>query len=194
MKISAERASARPSWKVPPMVQKNTGARTYEELVKKCHHRIYARCLRMTHDPSWAEDLTQEAELQIFLKANTFRGKSRFTTWLFRLTTNVVLMHLRRHGNAPSTISLDEVIALEDGGRPRQYGREDHMLMSIVDRLALEQAMGSLPPGYKTAILLRYGEEYKHEEIAVITGGSIGNSKSQTHKARQKLKKLLTAG
>ena len=144
----------------------------------------------MTGNTAEAEDLTQEAFLQLYRKISTFRGESAFSTWLHRLTVNVVLMHLRKKG-LPS-VSLEEAMEpqQEDGPR-RDLGSRDTVLAGSIDRLNLERAIESLPPGYRVIFVLHDVEGYEHNEIAEMMGCSIGNSKSQLHIARLKLRDLL---
>jgi RNA polymerase sigma-70 factor (ECF subfamily) len=152
--------------------------------------RIYSLCLRMVGNPAEAEDLTQEAFLQLHRKICSFRGDSAFSTWLHRLTINVVLMHLRRKGL--SLISLDEAMEpTADGGPGRSFGAPDLTLTGSIDRLALECAVADLPPGYRLVFVLHDIEGYEHNEIADMLDCSIGNSKSQLHKARLKLRESL---
>ncbi len=161
----------------------------FEALFNAHKRRVYSLCLRMTGDTAEAEDLAQEAFLQLFRKISTFRGESAFTTWLHRLVVNVVLMHLRK--KAVQTVSLDEPDTSQDEPIKRDYGEDDLRLLGSVDRIRLNQAIGSLPPGYRNVFLLHDVEGYEHNEIARMMKCSIGNSKSQLHKARLKLRELL---
>jgi len=145
--------------------------------------------LRMTGNTAEAEDLTQEAFLQLFRKISTFRGESAFSTWLHRLAVNVVLMHLRKKGL--QQISLDEVDNSQDEPVKRDYGSEDLRLTGSVDRIGLQRAIADLPPGYRAVFVLHDIEGYEHNEIAEIMKCSVGNSKSQLHKARMKLRERL---
>ena len=151
--------------------------------------RVYSLCLRMTGNTAEAEDLTQEAFLQLFRKISTFRGESAFSTWLHRLAVNVVLMHLRKKGL--QQISLDEVDTSQDEPVKRDYGRDDRRLTGSVDRIGLQNAIAALPPGYRAVFVLHDVEGYEHNEIAEIMKCSVGNSKSQLHKARMKLRERL---
>ena len=151
--------------------------------------RVYSLCLRMTGNTAEAEDLAQEAFLQLFRKISTFRGESAFSTWLHRLAVNVVLMHLRKKGL--QQVSLDEVDSSQDEPVKRDYGDYDQRLMGSVDRISLTRAIAELPPGYRTVFVLHDVEGYEHNEIAEIMKCSVGNSKSQLHKARMKLRDLL---
>lgn len=151
--------------------------------------RVYSLCLRMTGDTAEAEDLAQEAFLQLFRKISTFRGESAFTTWLHRLVVNVVLMHLRKKGL--HQISLDEVDSTQEEPVKRDYGDDDRRLLGSIDRIRLDRAIAALPPGYRTVFVLHDVEGYEHNEIAQIMDCSTGNSKSQLHKARLKLRERL---
>jgi RNA polymerase sigma-70 factor (ECF subfamily) len=137
-----------------------------------------------------AEDLTQEAFLQLYRKIASFRGESAFSTWLHRITVNVVLMHLRK--KVLPEISLEEILEpIEDGGTQKELGSEDQVLAGSIDRVIIERAVESLPPGCRMIFVLHDLEGYEHNEIAEMLGCSIGNSKSQLFKARVKLRTLL---
>jgi len=149
--------------------------------------RIYSLCLRMVGNIAEAEDLTQEAFLQLHRKIATFRGDSAFSTWLHRLAINVVLMQLRKKGL--SLISLDEAMEPAVEERPgRSFGEPDLTLSGAIDRLALQRVIDELPAGYRLIFVLHDIEGYEHNEIAAMLDCSIGNSKSQLHKARLKLR------
>jgi RNA polymerase sigma-70 factor (ECF subfamily) len=145
----------------------------------------------MTANTAEAEDLSQEAFLQLFRKISTFRGESAFSTWLHRLVVNVVLMRLRKKGL--QQVSLDELDTSQDEPVKRDFGDEDRRLVKSVDRLGLERAIAKLPTGYRTVFVLHDIEGYEHNEIAEILNCSVGNSKSQLHKARLKLREGLRA-
>src|SRR5579859_4374210 len=110
--------------------------------------RVYSLCLRMTGNTAEAEDLSQEAFLQLFRKISTFRGESAFSTWLHRLVVNVVLMRHRKKGI--QKVSLDEVDNSQEEPVKREYGEDDRRLLGSIDRIALNNAIEQLPPGYKT--------------------------------------------
>jgi RNA polymerase sigma-70 factor, ECF subfamily len=153
--------------------------------------RVYALCLRMVNNPADAEDLAQEAFLQLFRKIATFRGESAFSTWLHRMTVNVVLMRLRK--KSLPTDSLEETLdpEAENSSPKRDVGAPDLRLSGAVDRVNLERSIELLPPGYRTVFVLHDVQGYEHNEIADIMGCSVGNSKSQLHKARTRLRELL---
>jgi RNA polymerase sigma-70 factor, ECF subfamily len=166
---------------------------SFEFLYAMHKRRVYSLCLRMLSNVAEAEDLTQEAFLQLYRKIGTFRGDSAFSTWLHRLAVNVVLMHLRKKG-LPQ-VSLEETLepAQEDGPR-RDIGARDLTLAGSIDRITLERAVENLPPGYRLVFVLHDVEGFEHNEIAGMLDCSIGNSKSQLHKARMKLRDLLHSG
>jgi len=163
----------------------------FERIYRLHSRRIYALCLRMVGNTAEAEDLAQEAFLQLFRKIHTFRGESAFSTWLHRLAVNVVLMKLRKK-SLPET-SLEETTEPdeESGGPRKEIGGPDLALAGSIDRVNLGRAMEELPPGYKAVFVLHDIQGYEHNEIAEIMGCSIGNSKSQLHKARMRMRELL---
>jgi RNA polymerase sigma-70 factor (ECF subfamily) len=161
----------------------------FETLYQLHKRRVYSLCLRMVSNPSQAEDLAQEAFLQLFRKIGTFRGESAFSTWLHRMTVNVVLMQLRKKG-LPS-VSLEETLEADEETPRKEFGADDVKLRGSVDRLQLQRAIDRLPPGYRTVFVLHDVEGFEHNEIAAMLDCSIGNSKSQLHKARLKLRDAL---
>ncbi|MBV9670225.1 MAG: RNA polymerase sigma factor [Acidobacteriales bacterium] len=159
---------------------------SFEELYRRHHRRVYSICLRMLQNASEAEDLTQDVFIQLYRKIGSFRGDSAFTTWLHRMTVNQVLMHFRKR-----TVKFEKTT--EEGETPDQIvsGTANPEKMRIVDKIALDNAIAQLPEGYKNVFVLHDVEGFEHEEVAKILGCSVGTSKSQLHKARLKLQKLL---
>ena len=166
-------------------------AAAFEAIYHLHSRRVYSLCLRMIGDPADAEELTQEAFLQLFRKIHTFRGESAFSSWLHRLTANIVLMRFRK--KRPPIFSLDEMLRENDeSDRPSfEIGTADLHLAGVADRLHLQGALRELPDGYKLMFMMHDVQGYEHNEIAKILGCSIGNSKSQLHKARKRLRDLL---
>jgi RNA polymerase sigma-70 factor (ECF subfamily) len=163
-------------------------SRALYELHRK---RVYSLCLRMTGDVHEAEDLAQDAFIHVFRKLDTFRGDSTFSTWLYRVAFNTVLMRLRKRQLRP--ISLDEPVRLDSSVVARDVGCSDLELLGAVDRIALDRAIQELPPGCRTIFLLHEVEGYEHREIASLLRCSVGNSKSQLHKARLRMRELLAS-
>ena len=166
-------------------------AGAFERIYRLHSRRVYALCLRMVGNTAEAEDLTQDAFLQLFRKIGTFRGESAFSTWLHRLAVNVVLMKLRK--KTLSETSLDEPTDPEDEstGPQKEMGAPDLLLSGSIDRVHLERAIKQLPPGYRQVFVLHDVQGFEHNEIAGLMDCSIGNSKSQLHKARMRLRELL---
>jgi len=158
----------------------------FEEVYQRHHRRVYSICLRMLQNATEAEDLTQDVFIQLYRKIGGFRGDSAFTTWLHRLTVNQVLMHFRKRN-----VKFEKTT--EEGETPVQVvgGTENPRKMPVVDKIAIENAIEQLPKGYRNVFVLHDVEGYEHEEVAKILGCSVGTSKSQLHKARLKLRKLL---
>jgi RNA polymerase sigma-70 factor (ECF subfamily) len=166
-------------------------AAAFEHLYQLHSRRVYALCLRMVGNPSDAEDLMQEAFLQLFRKIGTFRGESAFSTWLHRMTVNVVLMRLRKKTLPAASLEETTEPDEETGGPRKDIGAPDLRLSGAVDRVNLERSIEKLPPGYRTVFVLHDVQGFEHNEIAGIMGCSVGNSKSQLHKARTRLRELL---
>jgi RNA polymerase sigma-70 factor (ECF subfamily) len=163
----------------------------FEYLYRTHSKRVFAVCLRIVGDPTEAEDLTQEVFLLLFRKIHTFRGDSAFTTWLHRLTVNLVLMSLRKRRTPVIPI---EATPDSDEGSPSQgvdVGAPDLSLEGSIDRINLARCIAQLPAGFRTMFVLHDIQGYEHHEIAKLLGRSVGDSKSQLHKARKRLRELL---
>jgi RNA polymerase sigma-70 factor (ECF subfamily) len=155
--------------------------------------RIYTLCFRMTNNATEAEDLAQDAFLQVFRKLASFRGDSALSTWLHRIAVNTVLMHFRR--KAPRAVSLDQPGSSSQDARlaRREYGTRDGRLETSVARVALNRAIGELPESCRAIFLLHEVEGYQHREIAELLGCSVGNSKSRLHKAKLQIRDFLVS-
>jgi RNA polymerase sigma-70 factor (ECF subfamily) len=145
-------------------------------------------CLRMLRDPAEAEDAAQDVFVRVLTKLHTFRGESAFSSWLYRLTVNSVLMRFRKNKHHCALLgdSIDE-----EGTACYEIGAPDPNLSWMPSRIDLQAAIDLLPDGYRRAFVMHDIHGYDHWEIAEIYGYSIGNSKSQLHKARIQLRKLL---
>jgi RNA polymerase sigma-70 factor (ECF subfamily) len=181
--------AARPSAELIAHAQRGE-EEAFEALYQAHKKRVYSLCLRMIGNTAEAEELTQEVFLLLFRKIHTFRGDSAFSTWLHRLAVNIVLMHMRK--KRVSEMPLEETSREgEFDAPPRQFGTSDLALMGSIDRLNIQRAVAQLPHGYKQIFVLHDVQGYEHHEIAELLDVSIGNSKSQLHKARMRLRKLL---
>jgi RNA polymerase sigma-70 factor (ECF subfamily) len=163
--------------------------RAFAALFQTHRKRVYSLCLLMTKNVAEAEDLSQEAFLQVFRKIGSFRGDAAFSTWLYRVAVNTVLMKLRRRKSEPA-FSLDQPVG-PDSPLRHDFGRRDPALAGAIDRIALRRAIQELPEGCRTVFSLHEIEGYQHQEIARLLRCSVGNSKSQLHKAKLKMRDLL---
>jgi len=158
----------------------------FEELYRTHAGRLYSVALRLVGNPADAEDLLQEIFLAAHRKLDTFRGESSLGTWLYRLATNLCLDHLRsRTGRSRHvTDSIDDEPGLFDVAT-------SSLAEQTVTRMDLERALARLPEGCRSAFVLHDVEGLEHREVAEILGVAEGTSKSQVHKARLKLRKML---
>jgi RNA polymerase sigma-70 factor (ECF subfamily) len=165
----------------------------FSQLYRDFRARVFSICMRMVHNFEMAEDLTQETFLQLHRKIATFRGDSLFTTWLHRMTINIVLMRLRKR--VLPVVSLDDTVVSVTSEEKvgRYFGTCDLVQVGVVDRLAIDRALDNLPSGYRNIYVLHDVQGFKHKEIAAMHGCSLGNSKSQLHKARRALRGALSA-
>ena len=166
-------------------------AAAFEHIYRLHSRRVYSLCLRMAGNPTDAEDLTQDVFLQLFRKIGTFRGESAFSTWLYRMSVNIVLMRFRKKPKGETSLETVTNHDEDSSGPAKEFGGADLRLDGVIDRVALQAAISELAPGYRAMFVLHYVQGYKHNEIARILGCTTGNSKSQTHKARIRLRELL---
>ena len=165
---------------------KQGDAGAFEELYRAHSARLYSLLLRMVGAAEDAEDLLQDVFLQAHRKLDSFRGDSTLGTWLYRMAVNQCLDFLRgrQAKMARTTGSLDEEGADEPIAAAPQ-------VPTAVSRIDLERAIAQLPAGCRAAFVLHDVEGFEHHEVASMLGVSVGTSKSQVHKARMKLRRLL---
>jgi RNA polymerase sigma-70 factor (ECF subfamily) len=160
----------------------------FEDVYKANSKLVRRLCLRMLRDPIEAEDAAQDVFLRVLLKLHTFRGESALSSWLYRLTTNIVLMRFRKNNQEQPSRRM----FLDDDSEPgSQISKPDLYLSAAADRVDLQAAIDLLPGGTRAVFVLHEIQGYAHKEIAERFGYSIGNSKSQLYKARRRLRKLL---
>ena len=162
-------------------------SRAFEQLYRMHVDRIFGLCCRLCHgDTARAEQSTQDAFVRAWEKLGSFRGESRFGTWLHRLTVNVVLGEHRL---------LKRWVTFEDGIGTEDESSSDAVMPSQPEdtglKMDLERAMARLPKGARTVLMLHDIEGYQHEEIASLTGIAVGTSKAQLHRARRLLRGWL---
>ena len=157
----------------------------FEELYRQHATRLYNLAYRMTGGPTEAEDLLQDIFLLVYRKVASFRGDASLGSWLYRLAMNHCLdvLRSRQARMGQQTDSLDEEGAPEIAAAPA---------IGAVKRIDLERAIETLPPACRAAFLLHDVEGFGHEEVGSILGISEGTSKSQVHKARTRLRAMLS--
>ncbi len=156
----------------------------FEELYRVNVGRVYALCLRMAGDPTLAEELAQEAFVRAWQKLGSFRGASAFSTWLHRVTVNVVLGHRR------STARRETRVSAVGDNLPRDVAVREARTAESID---LDRAISSLPDGARTVFILHDVEGFRHREVSRLMGIAVGTSKAQLHRARKLLRKALTS-
>jgi RNA polymerase sigma-70 factor, ECF subfamily len=163
----------------------------FEHIYRLHSPRVYALCLRLVRDPAEAEDFTQDVFLQLFRKIHTFRGESAFSSWLYRLAANQVFMSFRKKKLTMKSLESATECDDESDSTKLQVGVTDLRLSGLFDRINLQAAIKQLPEGYKAMFILHDVHGYEHNEIAKMFGCSVGNSKSQLHRARKRLREAL---
>ncbi|GJG87367.1 RNA polymerase sigma factor [Gemmatimonadetes bacterium T265] len=159
--------------------------RAFERLYRDHVDRVFTLCARMTADRALAEELTQDVFVRAWEKLALFRGESSFATWLHRLAVNVVLNQREADGRRRRHFAPDD-----DGDAGE---RTPTRAAAPGDRMDLERAIATLPPGARRVFVLHDVEGYKHEEIGTLLGITAGGSKAQLHRARLLLREALQA-
>jgi len=159
----------------------------FEDVYRQHGRRLYNLALRMLGQAAEAEDALQDVFLQAFRKLGSFKGDSALGTWLYRLAMNLCLDRLRSRRTHEDRATEGLEAAGQDAIRER-----DPVVEMAVNRLDLERAMAQLPDGYRAAFVLHDVEGFEHREVGAILGISEGTSKSQVHKARMRLRQLLS--
>ena len=182
----------------------NGDRRAFERLYRGNLNRVYAVCVRMCGDRDSAEELVQDAFVRAWEKLPQFRGDSAFSTWLHRLTVNVVLeaqrSERRRRSHEDNEAMLGAAIdhSPDDVACPVSETSDDsspiahHELHERhAEKMDLAVAIAALPPGARAVFALHDVEGYKHEEIAEMLDITSGGSKAQLHRARRLLREAL---
>jgi len=163
-------------------------AAAFDEIYSRHRRFVYSLAVRMTGNQADAEDLTQESFVSVLRRVGSFRGEAMFTTWLYRLAINQVNMHFRNRSSKPERQTSEGEIS-ERG--PSWAGLTDPA-KPLIDRLAIEKAVQTLPRGCRAAFILHDVQGYTHEEAGRLSGHTAGTSKSQLHKARAGLRAALS--
>jgi RNA polymerase sigma-70 factor, ECF subfamily len=165
----------------------------FEYLYRQHKRRIYSLCLRLIRDPALAEDFTQETFLKGFSHIETFRGASKFATWLSRIAINVVLVHIRQAKARAIEVSIHSFDEDQQEGPSVSSKLEwfPAQTSNSIRWFQLEHAIAALPPDYKKMFILHHVEGYKSKEIAEMFGFTLSNIKTQLYRARMRLRKQL---
>jgi RNA polymerase sigma-70 factor (ECF subfamily) len=159
----------------------------FQRLYERYRNYVYSLCLRMTRDSSMAEDLTQDIFFHVWRKMASFKGQALFRTWLYRVTINRVLLHLRKH--RVGTLPLDaETLPVAERALLKNSAQTDQD-----DCISLRDTVASLSPHYRRVLMLHDLEGYRHSDISRLLGITSGASRSQLRKARTKLRLALGA-
>ena len=155
----------------------NGDQRAYEKLYRANIGKVYALCLRLCGQKELAEDLSQESFIRAWQKIDSFRGDSAFSSWLFRLTSNVVIGYLRKH-NKWVIESLDDKEYDQTVSTDRPFG----------ENRDIDTALQCLSDTARVVLIMYEYLGYQHNEISKITGMAVGTSKTHLHRARATLK------
>jgi RNA polymerase sigma-70 factor (ECF subfamily) len=152
----------------------------FESLYRLHVDRVYGLCLRMTGNPSEAEDCTQEAFIQAWNKLSKFRGDSAFGTWMHRIAVNSVLGRMRK-----ARREQDRIEAVTDiSPAPETVGDSGNFE-------DLQNAVDDLPEGARHVFVLHAVYGYSHDETGDMLGIAAGTSKAQLHRAKRLLAQQL---
>jgi RNA polymerase sigma-70 factor (ECF subfamily) len=166
----------------------------FNDLVRKYEKQVYNFAYRLTGNYDDANDVAQDAFLRVFNAIGTFRGDASFSTWLFRITTNVFLDE-RKRAKAHPHASLDEYLELEESSVARQIEDPSPTPEAILEESEraqlLQKAIGGLPEYQRAMVTLYHGQQKSYEEIAEIMDLPIGTVKSRLNRARLALKEKL---
>ena len=155
----------------------------FHALYREHAGRVYALCLRLSGDRVAADELTQDVFVRVWQKLRTFRGESAFSTWVYRLATNVALMAQRSRSRRELRVNPVEDPASYDRGVTPTAG----------ERIDLDRALARLPNGAREVFVLHDVEGYGHAEIGRLLGIAEGTSKAQLFRARRLLRGMLDA-
>ena len=160
-------------------------ASAFDRLYEANVGRVYALCLRMCGDAAEAETLTQDVFVRAWERLDRFRGECALSSWLHRVAVNVVLQDRRSSGRRAARIGF---VAEPEAAAPARAAAPG---LSVEERMELERAVATLPPGARTVLILHDIEGYTHEEIGALCGTAAGTAKAQLHRARKLLRERL---
>lgn len=153
----------------------------YEQIINRYKDGLYRHCFKFTHDEDEAEDITHEAFIEAFVHLNQYDSNYRFSTWLYKIATNLALMHLRKRRDVRmDEDELERVLSdLPDAHSQALYSE-------------LRGAVDDLPYKYKTVVSMHYWQGKSYSEIAIHMGTSVGSVKGWMSRAKKQLKEKLS--
>jgi RNA polymerase sigma-70 factor (ECF subfamily) len=166
----------------------------FEEVYRINSGRVFALCLRMSGSRERASELTQDVFVHVWERLGTYRGESALSSWIYRLTVNLVLSNARRDGRRLTHEVNEELERTDLAEQPAQTQIERASVRpaSVLDGIDLERAIAGLPQGARTVFVLHDVEGYRHDEIAKMTGTAEGTCRAQLHRARRLLMEALS--
>ena len=169
----------------------------FEELLLLHQKKVYNLCLRMSANPDDALDLSQEAFLRAWRSLGQYQFEASFSTWLFRLTSNICIDFLRRKKRRQETSLTESYDGSDEGAElsvPDAQPGPEQQAMTNETKIELARAMEQLSPEHREILQLRVVEDLQYEQIADILGVRVGTVKSRLARARLSFRKILKAG
>ena len=173
--------------------------RAFEEIVNRYADKIYRLAFKITRDYYSAEEILQEVFLTLINKIDTFRGESKFSSWLYRVTANAAYMHLRAQKKYENDVSLEDYVPYDENGtlmgriKAKDWiDRPDKALLSEEAMEIIEKAVNELPEPYRVVFHLRDVEGFSNQEVSEVLGLSVPALKSRLHRARLYLRDKLS--
>lgn len=166
----------------------------FAQLVDRHKEQVYAILMRLTRDPQAAEELAHEAFVRAYRGLDGFRGEARFRTWIIQIAINLARDRVRER-RRNRTVSLEALLEQDADAAVFADTRSQYDPLAEVSERDMitrfENALEELPASYREAFVLRHVQSMSYEEIAEITGDSIGSLKVRTHRARKLLKQAI---
>lgn len=161
----------------------------FEELIRRTHREVYSLSLRLVGNPDDAAEVAQETYMKLLRVIRQFRGDSKFSTWLYKVTSSVAISSLRKRAKQ----RLDVPLELEDFERLRSPSASDpaEMVEQTMLKGRLETALLALPAGYRTVVVMKNVYGFSLAEVGKQLGISEGAAKVRLFRARQRLKEML---
>lgn len=167
----------------------------FEELVKRYQKRVYNTTYRMLGSPEDASDMAQETFLRVYRNLNNFREDASFSTWLFKITTNICRDYLRKEKRNSVKISYEENITEKLSPNrselPGEQNNPEEISLRLETQNEIQSLINKLPEKQKEVLVLREFQNFSYEEMAAILDISIGTVKSRLSRARKTIRQNL---